>query len=535
MKNTKTIFGIAIVLILWIRWLATPEEKPLDRLLENLQHDTTTVSSEEKYLETGSWSNNRLPVRCASNRFWSIIDPSDQTLCPCMHHSISDFHEGLARYQDRDDRYGFLDTTGSTAIDSRYHFVNHFYHGVAYASYAADSAKGIINTNGDEVVPLIYDAVGYYLNGIVWVKKGDKYGYFDLKGKKVTDLIYESFGQFFNQYAVVKKGEKWGLIDNTGTEVVACQFDDVNTTANEGFLGIKKGGKWGYWDIKAGKMLVAPKYTKVYPFQQGFAVVNKGAYTTLINTQGKEICPAVYDDSGFPKGGKIRVAKNEKWGYLDLATGTEITTPIYDESWDFSSERAMVKQDGKYGFVDGSGHEIIPTRYDDAVHFHPNGDWTAVKKGDRWIFVDKNGIEQTQLGDFSSATRFAEGRAIVDGNRIIDKNGNTLLLLEMQADDCWSFSEGLAAVKKGSKWGFINYKGELVIPYRYSRIGYFSEGYALAEYEDDYGYIDKKGNWVVAPQFDEAYDFHQGAATVKYRDWRYRLEIQRNLPTIPLF
>lgn len=56
-------------------------------------------------------------------------------------------------------------------------------------------------------------------------------------------------------------------------------------------------------------------------------------------------------------------------------------------------------------------------------------------------------------------------------------------------DDARGFSEGLAAVKRGDKWGYINESGEVVIDFQYDRAHSFSEGKALVEKHirsDDY-------------------------------------------------
>ena len=56
------------------------------------------------------------------------------------------------------------------------------------------------------------------------------------------------------------------------------------------------------------------------------------------------------------------------------------------------------------------------------------------------------------------------------------------------------FSEGLARVRKGGKWGYINRKGKEVIPFLYDQAYPFSEGLAMVtgDGEDDH-YINKEG------------------------------------------
>ena len=68
-------------------------------------------------------------------------------------------------------------------------------------------------------------------------------------------------------------------------------------------------------------------------------------------------------------------------------------------------------------------------------------------------------------------------------------------------DQLGIFSEGYAAVRKGDKWGYINTKGEEVIPTNIDAycVGRFSEGLAFVAYgmgDAEFSVIDKKGNVV---------------------------------------
>ncbi len=77
----------------------------------------------------------------------------------------------------------------------------------------------------------------------------------------------------------------------------------------------------------------------------------------------------------------------------------------------------------------------------------------------------------------------------------------------------WVFSEGLAAVMKDGKIGFINARNEVVIPFKFDYtykcgmydIGYlFHNGYCIMSDKDGkFGLIDKSGNWVVEPEYDQ--------------------------------
>jgi WG containing repeat len=105
------------------------------------------------------------------------------------------------------------------------------------------------------------------------------------------------------------------------------------------------------------------------------------------------------------------------------------------------------------------------------------------------------------------------------------KNGKIISL----PDSCWvgDFKDGLAAVVVGSKLGYIDTMGKIVIPLqfymgsddemgydRYEKAVEFSDGLAKVTFtrEGKYGFIDKKGKIVIPLQFDHADKFQEGLA-----------------------
>lgn len=72
----------------------------------------------------------------------------------------------------------------------------------------------------------------------------------------------------------------------------------------------------------------------------------------------------------------------------------------------------------------------------------------------------------------------------------------------------WFFSEGLAAVEKDGKIGFINMKGAVVIPHQFvhrtndhPNIAFEDGRCVMANGNGQMGVIDRKGEWVVKPQY----------------------------------
>ena len=91
-----------------------------------------------------------------------------------------------------------------------------------------------------------------------------------------------------------------------------------------------------------------------------------------------------------------------------------------------------------------------------------------------------------------------------------------------QYDKAWIFSEGVAAVVRNGKIGFINSKNEIVLPFEYdysNRNGWpidylFRSGYCtMTNAYGACGLIDKTGKWVVDAKYDCIWPPHDG----KYR------------------
>ncbi len=101
----------------------------------------------------------------------------------------------------------------------------------------------------------------------------------------------------------------------------------------------------------------------------------------------------------------------------------------------------------------------------------------------------------------------------------IDKTGKEVV--ECKYDDVYSFSEGMAVVKKDGKYdydwkcGYIDKTGKEVVECKYDFASNFSEGMAIVRKDEKYGFIDKTGKEVVECQYDAAWDFAVGGLATR--------------------
>jgi hypothetical protein len=62
-----------------------------------------------------------------------------------------------------------------------------------------------------------------------------------------------------------------------------------------------------------------------------------------------------------------------------------------------------------------------------------------------------------------------------------------------------NFSEGLAVVVIGGKYGYIDESGSIVVEPKFDQAFNFDNGLATVQIADRYGYIDTQGNYIWNP------------------------------------
>src|SRR5690554_21499 len=403
------------------------------------------------------------------------------------------------------------DKTGvEVIVPLKYDNVEHFSDGLAMVQL--NNKWGFIDKTGKEVTPLKYDNTWDFSNGLAKVKINNKWGLIDKTGKEVTPLKYDATWAFPDDIVGVKLNDKWGFIDKMGKEMIPLKYD-ATLGFSDGIAGVKLNDKWGVID-KTGKEVTPLKYDDMEIFVDGLAMVKLNDKYGFIDKTGKEVIPLKYDFVGGFSDGLARVKLNDKWSFIDK-TGKEVIPLKHDGAWGFSDGLAEVILNNKYGFIDKTGKEVTPLKYDDSFAFSDG--LAKVKLNDKWGFIDKTGKEVTPL-KYDATWAFSDGLAAVKLNDkwgFIDKMGKEVTPLKY--DTTWGFSDGLAVVKLNDKWGFIDSTGKEVIPLIYDATWAFSDGLAAVKLNDKWRFIDKTGEEVVPLKYDydDVRSFSNGLAKVK--------------------
>lgn len=142
--------------------------------------------------------------------------------------------------------------------------------------------------------------------------------------------------------------------------------------------------------------------------------------------------------------------------------------------------------------------------------------FVVTQVGDKYGYTDTKGRIESIPAQFDNAYDFFDGLAAVRKNSkwgYIDKSGN--LIIPPQFNGAGSFESGLAAVKVKDKWGYINQQGVMVVAATFDEAETFAEGLGRVKVGSKWGFIDKQGSMKIEPTFDEATNFNQGTAWVQ--------------------
>ena len=86
--------------------------------------------------------------------------------------------------------------------------------------------------------------------------------------------------------------------------------------------------------------------------------------------------------------------------------------------------------------------------------------------------------------------------------------------LGSQLTEAKAFGNGLAPVKVGERWGYIDLSGRMVIPAQYDEALSFFADLGAVKVGELWGYINRNGQMVIPPRFERASTFYDNPAPV---------------------
>lgn len=212
---------------------------------------------------------------------------------------------------------------------------------------------GFIDTNGNEIIPCTYEAVGSFSEGLTNFKSGNSWGYMDKNGSTIIEpRNFLDFGSFSDGLALVQYEEgEYCYIDKTGNDVISGLKGEIDDLMDKNFshgLALKRDDEsedlnFGYID-KTGKFAIEPKFEYCDSFSEGLAAVMKNDLWGFIDTDGNEVIPCQYFQvRQFSEGLACVLSKDDfKWGFIDVNGKTVIPFDIKDVISDFKEGLAIL-------------------------------------------------------------------------------------------------------------------------------------------------------------------------------------------------
>lgn len=358
------------------------------------------------------------------------LNMNEKIVIPAKYDGAYTFSEGLGPVR-LNDKWGYIDKTGTEVIPCQYDEANGFSEGLA--AVELNGKYGYIDKSGTLVIPYKYDLAPPFLEGFTNVKRNEKWGLINKNGTEVVlckyDECYPAISPDFDELLIVSIDDKYGAVNKNGKEIISCKYDWI-TGFSQGLSAVELNEKWGFIDLN-GRIVIPCKYDVAGSFFGEVAKVVLGWESFFIDKNGKKVAPCPYT-SIYPCD-EVKISKveyNDKWGYIDTTNGKEIVPCKYEHTDYFSEGLGIVRLNGKYGYVDTNGTEVIPCKYDGTTGFY--GGLAKVELNGKYGYIDKNGIEVIPC-QYDKALYFSSRELTLvklgEKHFYIDKKGNRRIII----------------------------------------------------------------------------------------------------------
>jgi hypothetical protein len=271
---------------------------------------------------------------------------------------------------------------------------------------------------------------------------------------------------------------------------------------------------WGYSDL-FGQWLIEPIYSKVSPFIEGKAIVQRGILCGVIDCEGNVILQCKYEKLTNFRNGKAWAMEKGLWGLVGAKGQIFQSTQFSEINPIVNSELAWVRKNNVWGlFNEDRNSFICQPQFKLAQVMSLNASLVQIDKN----FGVLNHVNCGYLLplELTRVKKLAAHDIIFEQNGqwgVFNDIGKTIInpefdTIEMKNDE-------LLQVKKSDKFGLYGLKGKKLLPVEFEEIGNFSEGFFLIKQNGKYGYCNKLGKVYIKPFYDEAKVFKNKQAIVK--------------------
>ena len=469
----------------------------------------------------GPFREGRAQVQVGEN--WGLIDRDGKFVIEPEYSFIGPFRSGIARVAVGGIRleggfprskWGFVNEKGEQIVPPKYDYADSFVNG-----------RALVNIGGK-------------WSGMAGLSfQGGHWGVIDESGKFVVEpkieieaptSLNENENETNGDLIPIKYDGKFGYRDSRWKFVIEPKFEDAQPFS-EGLGLVKQGGKFGYID-KSGQWVISPRYLKADAFSDGLAPVVTEAGVRYIDKSGKEILSLDCAEARPFRSGLAEVRVGKLWGIINKR-GQYLHKPQFTDVRRIDSEFISVQTDQLHrGLLNREGEVVVEPKYGYIGAFQKNGlamidtesmglpreFWVIDRKGHLvpGPMLPMDGQDRQKKIAFFPKRQGGEWGIVNDAGAFV---------IAPRFQNVEMLGVGILGVQEAHKWGMVNLEnGTLIVEPIYYAIRRFSEGLAETQpnppsfpYNGErIGYIDLKGQLVIPSKFAQGSPFTGGIAQV---------------------
>lgn len=448
-------------------------------------------------------------------------------------------------------RYGLIDHQNKTLIPQQFQEIEPLSSSL-FSVRNFDGKTAIFNAGGKVLSGFTIDSVRRTERGFVVVSEGVKKGLLDSVGSTRLEIRYREIIVSRAGSVRFREADEWILLNGKNEILKQVRADSL--------VGLGK----NRYKLKtdAASMMVNGElnpvgesvFTDLSPFNNGRAIYKLGALAGVVSPDGSVLVPALYSGIIFAQGYILASTRGAVPGWILFdSTGVRRSSRSYEAISMIAPGVFSVKSRNAWGLLKAEGREVVPCTYDSLLQYHEgllvvkfHGTYGVITTSEDWKvrpgknkpvllnndrYIERNGpglvLKSIERGTLyfttNPVTVFKEYivEELPTGERWkIDLNGviaDRAYIPSGPAQEELPESEGLKAVKRNGRYGFVDSRGRLRIANRYEAVKPFREGMAAVKILGKWGFINVNDNIAVQPTSEFVESFYNGYALVRQK------------------
>ena len=342
----------------------------------------------------------------------------------------------------------------------------------------------------------------WYEQDVLKVQKNGLWGLINLEGNEILAPEYDNIETLkgLKESLIIEKNGLLGLVNNKGMKILDIKYTKIEALGKdykEGYITVNEENKYGIYSF-SGKQILENKYDKIERiYSENYFVIKDGEKQKLINTKGEVILEEGFDEISQIATSGIVFKKDNKYGLMSFDKNILIDAK-YEALKEINKNVFMAKNEGLCGIITEKDEIKIKFEYKDIYYNSKSGMYIAEDKDFNSIIIDTN--YNIKLKGILSELNTEKGymKLKINGEykyynfKFEEKNIFQIFK-----------TNTLALSKKDGKYGFVNEKNEVIVDYIYDDATEQNEyGYAAIKKDGKWGSIDSKGNIVIEPKYN---------------------------------